>query len=90
MTIKRCDRCGEAYNVRVDYRVKFGIWSSASSGLDTIRDPGNAFSRYDLCEDCAYAFMQWFNKPMYRKEICVVKKNHGRFIFDQKPKEETT
>lgn len=88
MTIKRCDRCGKAYNVCADYGIKFG--KQSSSGLDTIRDPKSSFSSYDLCENCTYAFMKWFNKPSYRKDVRVVKRNNGFFNFEQKPKEETT
>lgn len=90
MNVKRCDRCGRDYVRCADYGVRFGTWSQVSSTLDTVADPERTFSSYDLCENCAYAFMQWFNKELYRKGICVVKNKNGRFKFGQETKEETT
>lgn len=90
MTIRRCDRCGKDYVRYADYGVRFGTWSHVSSALETMSDPKGSTTSYDLCENCAYAFMRWFNRPSYRKGVCIAKKKNGQFKFELEIEEETT
>jgi hypothetical protein len=76
MKITRCDRCGEDYR-----RGGLIAGSITSNGNMTRLMPGSSAKEWDLCENCAHIFIEWF-KEVFMKDAYALKQKTSMVLLD--------
>lgn len=83
---KRCDRCGNFYNMDDDISKRGKINNKAVNFIGAYHGGSTRCGYFDLCPDCSKSFVNWFDSCMNKylpEEIDCENKCKNCFYFKQ-------